>query len=54
MAMATAHHVFGEVTASRGLPAVPWTGPVIAGCNVTAKVRKTPSWPRSWANFSLL
>jgi hypothetical protein len=21
---------------------------------LTAKVRKTPSWPRSWANFSLL
>jgi hypothetical protein len=22
-------------------------------CPATAKVRKTPSWPRSWANFSL-
>jgi hypothetical protein len=22
--------------------------------HLEAKVRKTPSWPRSWANFSLL
>ena len=22
-------------------------------CPATAKVRKPPSWPRSWANFSL-
>jgi hypothetical protein len=21
---------------------------------IAAKVRKTPSWPRSWANFSIL
>jgi AhpD family alkylhydroperoxidase len=30
---------------------------VVGMCNETnrlAQVRKTPSWPRSWANFSLL
>ena len=25
----------------------------LAGGLLTGKVRKTPSWPRSWANFSL-
>ena len=27
---------------------------VRAGCDVRLKVRKTPSWPRSWANSSLV
>jgi hypothetical protein len=31
-----------------------WIGGGIPRMAVEAKVRKTPSWPRSWANFSLL
>jgi 7-keto-8-aminopelargonate synthetase-like enzyme len=28
--------------------------PIMIGDEDLAKVRTTPSWPRSWANFSLL
>ena len=27
---------------------------VVGLCQLDAQVRKTPSWPKSWANFSLL
>jgi hypothetical protein len=35
--------------------AVPEPAPAVRLCeDCASKVRKTPSWPRSWANFSLL
>jgi hypothetical protein len=39
-----------EMTVS---PTARWEAVVVRGGQAT-KVRKTPSWPRSWANFSLL
>jgi hypothetical protein len=48
--------------AAAGLTDSRWGGPVVDGVSLTdtplalihAKVRKTPSWPRRWANSSLL
>jgi hypothetical protein len=54
----------GQVSVAAGMSFVParrYPQPVYRGLYVEkviraidAQVRKTPSWPRSWANFSLL
>jgi hypothetical protein len=55
-----------SASVSDGIPAQPTPGAAAAAAAVTtkkprrlgavqqARVRKTPSWPRSWVNFSLL
>jgi hypothetical protein len=55
-----------SASVSDGIPAQPTLGAAAAAAAVTtkmprrlgpvqqARVRKTPSWPRSWVNFSLL